>query len=296
MRKDRALLYALASQILWGLLPVYWKLLSALAPYQILVHRILWSAVFLHVLLSLFKGMGYPKKLIIDKSHYRYSILGGLLVSANWLIYIYSVNTSHVLEASLGYYMLPLIMGLLGFFMGEKLSKVQYLAYAFAAVGVFIEVRALGRFPLLSFVLALTFALYTVVKKKSSLNALDSLYAETVFVLPLALVYLFYVEFSGMGISGNMKGSMWLLLSTAGIVTALPLLLYGHGARGLPMSVVAFIQYISPTITFLLGVFVYHESFGKQRLLAFLLIWTGVLIFTLDQLRQRKKKALKQGL
>ena len=295
MKKDTSFIYALASQILWGLLPVYWKLLSALAPYQILVHRILWSAVFLHLLLSLFKGLSYPRKLLQDKTHYVCSLLGGLLVSANWLIYIYSVNSSHVLEASLGYYMLPLIMGIIGFFMGEKLSKVQYLAYVLAGLGVFVEIRSLGRFPLLSFALALTFALYTLVKKKSSLNALESLYTETSFVLPLALIYLFYVEFSGVGISGNLSGSMWLLVSSAGVVTAVPLLLYGHGARGLPMSVVAFIQYISPTLSFLLGVFVYHESFGKERLVAFVLIWCGVLLFTLDQVRQRKKKSPLKG-
>lgn len=290
MKKDQFLGYALASQILWGLLPIYWKLLALLNPYQILAHRILWSALFLHVLLSVVKGVRYPKELLKQKDHYLYSLLGGLLVSSNWLIYIYSVNSSHVLEASLGYYMLPLVMGILGLLMGEKLTKVQLLAYGFAAFGVLLEVRSLGRFPLLSFLLALSFGLYTLVKKKSALNALESLYTETVVVLPLAFFYLLYAETSGVGISGNLPNSVWLLASTTGIVTAIPLLLYGHGARGLSMKVVAFLQYVSPSLSFLLGVFVYHESFGKERLLAFVLIWCGVLIFTLDQGRRRKKK------
>lgn len=292
MKNNKALLLALLAQIIWGLLPIYWRLLNFLPPYQILVQRMLWSVVSLHILIYFIKGKGYTKKLLHDKSHRRTSLLGGLFVTANWFIYIWSVNSGHVLDASLGYYILPLLTGLFALFLGEKLNKNQWLAYGFAGLGVLISSLALGRFPWVALILASTFAIYTYFKKQSPLDSLDSLYAETVFMAPLALVYLIYSEATGSGISGNFPWTIWLLVSTAGVVTALPLLLFGYGARELPLKVISFIQYLSPSFTFLLGIFVFKESFDLVRLLSFVFIWCGVAIFTLDQVRRREKKGL----
>ncbi len=293
MQDKKPLLIALAAQVIWGLLPIYWKLLDFIEAYQILVQRMLWSVISLHILLYFLKGRGYSKDLLADRSHRKASILGGIFVSANWFIYIWSINSGHVLETSLGYYILPLITGLLGLALGEKISRKQWLAYAFALVGVLISTVRLGRFPWLALALALSFALFTYFKRESPLDALDSLYTETVFVAPLALVYLVFSELSGQGISGNFPASTWLLLSTTGVVTAFPLLLFGYGARALPLNITSFIQYLSPSITFLLGIFVFKEDFDSIRLLSFAFIWLGVLIFTQDQMKIKRRSSLE---
>lgn len=281
----KALQIAVAAQILWGLLPIYWKWLHELPSYQILVHRILWSMVFLHILLTVTRKRGYIKNLLQNPRHYRTSILGGLLVSFNWFIYIWSVNTGEILQASLGYYTMPLMTALFGIFLGESLNPRQWMAFAFAAAGVAVQMVALGTFPFISLALALSFSLYTVVKRQSPLESLDSLYTETLFVAPIALLYLIYAELTGAGITGNLPPAYWLRIFTTGMVTAIPLLLYGYGVRKVPLRVTAFIQYLNPTIALLVGVLLYHESFSPLRFFSFLLIWIAILIFTLDQIQ-----------
>lgn len=293
MKENKALFLALTSQLIWGVLPIYWKLLDFIEAYQILVQRMLWSLVSLHILLYFLKGKSYSKNLLADRSHWRVSILGGIFVSANWFIYIWAINNGYVLETSLGYYILPLITGLLGLIKGEKISSKLWIAYGFGLGGVIISTLALGRFPWLALALALSFALFTYFKKESPLDALDSLYTETAFVAPFALAYLFYSEFSGLGITGNFPPATWLLLATSGVVTALPLLLFGYAARALPLNITSFIQYLSPSITFLLGVFVFREAFDMTRLLSFILIWIGLIIFTKEQVEKRRKAQKK---
>lgn len=290
MDKKKALLLALLAQALWGILPLYWKLLAFIPPYQILAQRIVWSLVMLHLAIYFLKGRGYSRKLIGDRGHWRVSALGGIFVTANWFIYIWSVNSGFVLESSLGYYILPLMTGLLALLSGERLRRVQWVAYGLAAVGVIISTLALGRFPWVALLLSGTFAVFTYLKRESPLDSLDSLYMETIFVAPLALIFLFYWEFTGQGISGNFGSLNWLLLSTSGIVTALPLLLFGYGAKELPLSVTAFIQYISPSFSFFLGVFIFKEDFDLVRLASFAFIWLGVLVFTRDQIKSSNRK------
>lgn len=288
-RNTRALSAAILAQVLWGLLAIYWKWLAGLAPYQILVHRVLWSAVFLQILLMGLRGKRHPWNLLRDKSHRRTSLLGGVLVSINWLIYIWSVNSGRILEASLGYYILPLMTGLFGYFLGERFNRRQWIAFGFAMAGVLVQVASLGRFPVFSIILAISFSSYTVVKKQSKLDAIDSLYTETVFVLPIALLYMVYGEMTGGGITGNLPPTYWLRIATSGVITAVPLLLYGYGTRGLPLRVTAFIQYLNPTLALLLGVLVYQEPFGMLRFVSFVIIWIGVLLFTFDQVQTHKR-------
>ncbi|NLY72230.1 MAG: EamA family transporter RarD [Tissierellia bacterium] len=290
MDKKKALLLALLAQVLWGILPLYWKILAFIPPYQILAQRMVWSLVMLHLAIYFIKGRGYSRKLIRDRSHWRGSALGGIFVTANWFIYIWAVNSGFVLESSLGYYILPLMTGLLALLSGEKLRRVQWVAYGLAAVGVVISTLALGRFPWVALLLSGTFTVFTYLKRESPLDSLDSLYTETLFVAPVALIFLVYWEFTGQGISGNFSSLNWLLLSTTGIVTALPLLLFGYGAKELSLNINAFIQYISPSFTFLLGVFVFKEEFDLLRLASFVFIWLGVLVFTRDQIRRGRKK------
>lgn len=290
MDKKKALLLALLAQVLWGILPLYWKILAFIPPYQILAQRMVWSLVMLHLAIYFLKGRGYSRKLIRDRSHWRGSALGGIFVTANWFIYIWAVNSGFVLESSLGYYILPLMTGLLALLSVEKLRRVQWVAYGLAAVGVVISTLALGRFPWVALLLSGTFTVFTYLKRESPLDSLDSLYTETLFVAPVALIFLVYWEFTGQGISGNFSSLNWLLLSTTGIVTALPLLLFGYGAKELSLNINAFIQYISPSFTFLLGVFVFKEEFDLLRLASFVFIWLGVLVFTRDQIRRGRKK------
>lgn len=285
IQKRGTLAAAVGSQILWGSLPVYWKWLHELPPYQILVHRVLWSFVFLHLLLTLIRGRKFLPRLLQDRTHRKASLLGGLLVSINWLVYIWSVNNGRIIEASLGYYMMPLMTALFGFFLGESFNRTQWLAFLFAAAGVVVQMLALGTFPIYGLILALAFSSYTVIKKQNTLNAMDSLYAETLFVAPLALAYLLYAEFTGTGITGNLPPSYWLRIMTSGVVTAVPLLLYGYGVRGIPLRLTAFIQYLNPSITLVIGVLLFKEPFGTLRFFSFLLIWIGILIFTIDRLK-----------
>lgn len=290
MKKNKALFLAVLAQVIWGLLAIYWKVLDFLPAYQILVHRMLWSVISLHILIYFLKGRGYSKKLLADRSHRRISLLGGVFITLNWFLYIWSINSGHVLEASLGYYILPLITGLIGLLLGEKLNQKQWLANGFAFVGVLISTLGLGRVPWVALALALTFAIYTYLKKQSPLDAIDSLYTETIFMAPLALIYFLYSEVSGMGISGNFPWTVWLLVATTGVVTALPLLLFGYGARKLPFKIISFIQYLSPSFTFLLGIFLFKEDFDLMRLFSFVFIWLGLGIFTLDQIKNKEKK------
>lgn len=290
------LLAAVLAQMSWGLLPVYWKWLGQLAPYQILVHRILWSALFLHLLLWVQQGKNHSLNLLRNREVRWQSIFGGIFVSINWLIYIWSVNSGRILESSLGYYILPLVTGLFGYFLGERFNQRQWLAFAFATLGVLVQIVALGYFPLFSFLIAFSFSSYTVIKKHNKLNALDSLYLETMYIAPLALIYLVWTEFSGAGISGNLAPSFWLRMATTGIITASPLLLYGYGTRSLPLRMTAFIQYLNPSLSLLIGVWFYHEAFHPTRMLSFVFIWIGVEIFTWDQVRRHQRsKSGKTG-
>lgn len=283
-RYSQGLIAAVLAQTLWGLLPVYWKWMADLAPYQILVHRVIWSFVFLQIVLFT-RGKNHVRALLRDPTHRKTSLAGGVLVSINWLLYIWSVNTGRILEASLGYYIMPLLTGAFGLLLGETFSRRQGIAFGFAAVGVLVQMVALGRFPVFALILALVFAGYTVVKKKSPLNAMDSLYAETLCVLPFALLYLVYSEWHGSGITGNLPQVYWLRAATTGVITAVPLLLYGYGVQRIPLRVTAFAQYLNPTISLLLGVLLYKETFSTLRFVSFLIIWIGVVLFTADRLQ-----------
>ncbi len=269
---------------IWGLLPLYWKLVSAINPYEIFAQRVVWSFVFVGLIL-VYKGrIATFCKVIASPKQWIQILLPSFFISVNWLVYIWSVNNGYVIETSLGYYINPLVLTLFGsLFFKERLTGLQKIGIGFAAVGVVLKTVMYGSVPVIALVLAISFAVYGLLKKKSNLDSLTGLGFETLVVGIPSFAYLIWAESGGHGIVGNLQPTFWLLIALSGIVTAIPLLLYAEGTKKLPLNVVGFLQYIAPTIGLILGIFVFKEPFDFKSLSAFLLIWVGLVFFSYSQ-------------
>ncbi|TWI56739.1 chloramphenicol-sensitive protein RarD [Pseudomonas duriflava] len=273
----------LSAYVLWGLFPLYFKLLATLPALEILVQRIVWSALAGTLMLTFWKHPGWWANLRAHPRHIAQLGLTGLLVGGNWLIYIWAVNNGHMLEASLGYYINPLINVLLGLvLLGERLRPLQWLAVAIAAIGVVQQVWTLGQLPWVSLALAFSFAFYGLLRKRTPVAALPGMVVETWLLLPLAIIALPLLTQAVSLESAVWSSPLALLLVLSGPVTLIPLLCFNAAARKLPYSTIGFLQYIAPTLVLLLAVFVFHEPFPQERLLAFLCIWVALLIFSVD--------------
>ncbi|NVO21316.1 MAG: EamA family transporter RarD [Bacteroidetes bacterium] len=284
------LFYALACYSSWGIFPLYWKLLSQVPAQQILAHRIVWSAFFLLVMILVLKN---NKFLIYLKTPRTVGLLliTGILIGGNWFVYIYAVNHEHIVEASLGYYINPLVNVLLGvIFLHERLKKLQILAVLFAFAGVTWLTFHLGRVPWVSLYLAVSFALYGLLRKKANLESLPGLLIETLLLSPLALYYLWFVNQQGSGMFLHASWLTNLLLILGGPVTAIPLFWFGKAATRIPLSTIGFIQYLSPTFQLLIGLFVFHEAFNPVFLASFGLVWTGLVIYTVSLFRDYRQR------
>ncbi len=279
---------AIGAHLLWGILPVYWKLVNCVPALEILAHRIVWCFVFL-VLVLLATGkissfLDELRELVSNLKKLFGIIIASLFISVNWLTYIWAVNTNHVIDTSLGYYINPLVSVLLGIIvLKEKLSFWQMVSFFLAMIGVLNMTFQFGAVPWISLILAASFGLYGLCKKMINLGEVTGITLETLAVSPLALLYLAYVYNNGGGAFGLANPGISGLLAGAGIMTALPLLLFASSTRRLPLSVVGFIQYISPTISLLLGVFLYHEPFTSSHLVSFIFIWTALTVFSLSR-------------
>lgn len=286
--------YAVFAYVVWGLLPMYWKLVEIVSPGEILASRIIWSFVFMFLLL-IFTRRVNKLKAVLKEFKQKPKILfalgsASLIVSFNWFIYIYAVNNDYVVQASLGYYMNPLVSVLLGvIILKEKLSVSQYISFVLAAIGVIILTVSYGSFPWIALSLAITFAVYGLAKKLIPVDSDLGLTLETMFITPLALTYIGYLFITGNNFFLNNSLSIDLLLMGAGIATAVPLLYFAKGARSIPLSTLGFLQYIAPTIMLFLGVFVYQETFTKVDLIAFLFIWVALILYYYSFLRSYKK-------
>ncbi|MCL6632594.1 MAG: EamA family transporter RarD [Alicyclobacillus herbarius] len=282
-------LSAIGAYLLWGILPIYWKLLNGAAADEVLAHRIIWSFAFMLLLLVVTRHvrdlttdikslLAAPKKALLMVS-------ASVLITINWYTFIWAVNHGHVVEASLGYYINPLVSVLLGVvFLKEKLSMWQIVSVIVAFMGVLLLTVHTGTFPWISLILALSFGLYGLFKKTVHLGAMTGLTIETSVMTPVAGIFLacFYTRGGHALPTANVQW-IWLLLS--GIVTAVPLLLFANGANRIPLSLIGFFQYISPTIMLILGTFLYHEPFNQQDLMAFILIWVSLALFTVAKTR-----------
>ncbi|MCY7567760.1 EamA family transporter RarD [Bacillus safensis] len=292
-QQSKGVLYTAASFTLWGLFPLYWKLMEHISSGEILAHRILWSFVFMCGILLYLKqvrpAMQTVKGLILDGKAFFLLLLSAILISVNWYVYIWAVNHGLMLEASLGYYINPLVSVLLGIiFLKERLNKWQTIAILIAAFGVILSTVQYGSFPVVAFLLALSFGFYGLIKKRMSFTSAIGLTIETLLLAPAALVYLlFFLKEPVVTMNPNSFGSLGLLFF-AGVFTAVPLLLFSEGAKRIPLYQVGILQYIAPTITLFLGLFVYHEHLSAAKIVTFLCIWVAILLFTTSQLRMKK--------
>ncbi|MCK8060357.1 MULTISPECIES: EamA family transporter RarD [unclassified Fusibacter] len=278
------LAFGTSAFILWGLLPLYWKLVSAISPYQIFSQRVVWSLVFVLGILLVTKEWDAFKRLVTQREMWLKMLGPAVFISINWLTYIWSVNNGYVIEASLGYYINPLVLTLFGLVLfKERLNGLQWIGILFAATGVIYKTITYGQVPYVALVLAVSFAIYGVLKKVSKVGSVLGLGFETLIVGIPAFVYLLTQEASGHGITGNLPAGFWILISISGLATATPLLLYAESTKRLPLNVMGFLQYIAPTISLMLGIFVFKEAFDLNSLISFLLIWTGLLSFSIAQ-------------
>jgi chloramphenicol-sensitive protein RarD len=279
--RARGLLLALAAYLAWGLLPLYFKSIREVPPLEILSHRIVWSLALLSALVAATGGAR------AFRAAFRRDLLPVLaattaLISTNWGAYIWAVNSGHIVDASLGYFLNPLVNVLLGvLFLGEGLSRAQRIAVGLAAVGVLVLVVRAGTFPWVALVLASTFGLYGLVRKRARLDAVRGLFAETALLAPLALGFLLSRASDGTGAFGTALRPT-LLLAAAGIITALPLVWFTQAVHRLRLSTLGLVQYVAPTGQFLLGVLVYREPFHTAHAVAFGLIWGSLAIYTWD--------------
>jgi len=282
------LLFGVGSYILWGLFPLYWPLLEPANPLEIVSHRAVWTLVFCLIVLALTKQM--HSTLAIIK---RPKILAGLflttiLVSINWLTYIWATNNGHVVEAALGYYINPLIIIAFGvLLLREKMRPLQWLAVGIAAVGVTILTIDYGRLPWVAISLALSWGTYGLVKKKLDLGALNGLAIETLISLIPYAGYLIYLGKQGTGQFGHTPG-LTILLISAGAVTAIPLLLFNGSTTRLPYSIIGLLQYITPTIQFSIGVWLRHEDMPAARWVGFLIIWVALIALGADLVKSSR--------
>jgi len=275
--------YGSSAFILWGLLPLYWKLLEAVPAIEILAHRVFWSFVVVTLVVVLTGGW---KTLLLSLANRKKLLLifsCGFIISLNWFTYIYAVNSGFVIEASMGYYINPLVVVLLGVTVfREKLGRWQLTALLLATAGVLLITLQYGRIPWIALLLAGTFAAYGLIKKIIRLDPVSGLVLETFIVMPIALLYIVSLERSGTGALGTMPLFTVFILAGTGIITAAPLFFYARGIEKTTFSMMGFLQYIAPTINLLLGIFVFREYFSLIHLISFCFIWVALIIFTLS--------------
>ncbi|HRO87200.1 MAG TPA: EamA family transporter RarD [Gammaproteobacteria bacterium] len=281
-------LYAIAAFGFWGLTPVYYKLMPHVPPVEVLAHRVVWSVVFGALFVSLVSAWPAVRSALANPRTLRALALTAALVSTNWLIYIYAVVSDQVMATSLGYYINPLVNVLLGMlFLGERLGRGRTLAVALAALGTASLAFELGGLPWISLTLAFSFGFYGLIRKRLGLPAMAALFVETLLVAPLALLALGWFGVQGESAFGSDLRTTVLLIF-AGPVTLLPLLWFAEAARRLPLITVGFFQYLAPTLTFLLATLVYSEPFTLAWAVTFVLIWSGLAVFTIDSIRTRQ--------
>jgi chloramphenicol-sensitive protein RarD len=289
------LLAAAGAFILWGVLPVYWKLLQEVPPYEILCHRMFWSLLLTLGLVLLTGRRRVFQQALKERKNIQTFVTTGLLLAVNWFLYIWAVNAGFIVEASLGYFINPLINVFFGMvFFRERMRPVQWFALFLALLGVLYLTFYYGRFPWIALVLATSFAFYGLLHKKNSLGALNGLCLETGVLFLPATAILIGFACNGGGAFGRIDLSGSLLLIGTGVVTTVPLLLFGYAAQKIPLSTLGLMQYLAPSISLVLGVFIYGEDFPRARMIGFMLIWGALAIFLAENLlrRFRKKKSL----
>ncbi|MCX7166086.1 MAG: EamA family transporter RarD [Rhodocyclales bacterium] len=275
--------------LIWGLVPIFFKQIAEVPAVEIIAHRVVWAMLLMTALIGFGRGFGDALRIARIPTQLARIALASALVISNWLTFVWGVNNDHILETSLGYFILPLLNVALGVLvLKERLRPLQWLAVLLAAVGVAIEAARAGGLPWIALVLAGTFGIYGLLRKQLPLDAASGLFLETVCMTPLALGWLTWLAYSNQSHFGGglefLSGRDLMLIAT-GPITAIPLLLFAVAARRLPLSMMAFLQYLAPSITFLLAVFIYREPLDLRRALTFAAIWLGLAIYSFDLLK-----------
>lgn len=291
--------YAALAYFLWGILPTYWRSVNTFNPYEILFHRVVWSALFMVILIICLKKWSTfradTKALFHRKKELLALFIASLVIMVNWGIFIWAINNHHVLQASLGYYINPLMSIALGFlFMKERFNKLEILAIILAAIGVLFMTVKGGTFPYISIILAASFALYGLMKKYVHIDAIYSIALETIITLPIAFLGIGFLAQQDENHFGINHTSFLILF--AGAATAIPLILFTAGAKRIPLSLIGFLQYISPTLILLQGVFLFGEPFNLTDFLTFLFIWLGLILYSYSKFIQFKSVQRKKML
>ncbi|MBP9502305.1 MAG: EamA family transporter RarD [Candidatus Promineofilum sp.] len=288
---NKGVIYAAISYVCWGLLPIYWKTLHEVPAGQILAHRIVWSLVFVGLVLAVRRHWGWLGGALHRPRVLLTFVLSGLLLGVNWFVYIWGVNAGFIVETSLGYFINPLVNVLLGYLiLKEKLRGPQWLALSVALAGVLYLTFSYGAFPWIALTLAFTFGFYGLIRKTAALNSAEGLFLETAVLFLPALGFLLLQEMRGVGALAHSGITTNLLLMGAGVVTSVPLLLFASGARKITMTTLGLLQYIAPTLQFLIGVLIYHEEFGPSRVVGFGLIWLALILYSGEGLLRKRRQ------
>ena len=289
---NRGIAYALGAYIFWGLHPIYWKLLQNVPSFEIVSHRILWSFIFFAFIISFRKEWKVLARKIKESKNKLIIFVPALLIGSNWAMYIWAVNANFIIETSLGYFICPLITVFLGVvFLHESLRRIQWIAVFIAATGVLIMTFIYGQFPWISLYLAGTWGTYGLLRKKSPLNSVEGLTLETALLSLPAVIYLAFLTTNNNG-SFLIDLPTTLLLIGSGITSGLPLLVFIAGARMINLSLIGILQYIYPTLIFMVGAFIYGEPLGEAKMIGFLFIWSALVIYTLEGTLSLKRRKL----
>ncbi len=290
MNYKKGLMAALGCATLWGLLPLYWKTLASIDSTVIIFYRILMVALVCALISLRQRGARALMQPLKDLKGVLSMVLCGAIITFNWSLYIWAVNAGYVIETSAGYYMEPLIVCLFGIVIfAEKFTSYRKIAFGFALVGVLITVVSLNRVPYIALGLALSFACYAALKKRIKYEAVTGLFYETVFLAPIALGVIIYLETRGVGALAVATPTQYILLLMCGLATAIPLSLFAYAAQNLPLITLGVTEYISPTIALLLGIFVFNEPFDYIQFLTFAFIWVGLVVFTIGEAKLVKQ-------
>ncbi|WP_211165933.1 EamA family transporter RarD [Azoarcus sp. TTM-91] len=292
--RRQGVLAALGAFVIWGLAPLYFRAVDSVPPFEIVAHRILWSVALLAALLALLpRSGGFAGLRAIRRQPRLLGLLAltSLLTSGNWLLFVWAINAHRLVEAILGYFMTPLVNILFGrLFLGERMRPAQQLAVALACAGVAWQIWQLGRAPWIALFLAATFGTYGLLRKRAPVDAIGGLFVETVIAAPVAAAYIGWLAAQGLlAWGGELQAT--LLLPFSCVITAVPLMLFAIGARRLPLSTLGFLQYLAPTLGFLIAIFVFREPLDSDRLVSFVLIWIALVIYSADMMRRTRSPA-----
>ncbi|MBP8632228.1 MAG: EamA family transporter RarD [Synergistaceae bacterium] len=295
-RNAKGIIALFSAYLMWGAMPIYWKAIEAVSSFEILGHRVIWSVVFTLVLITLKRNWQVIGKMLRSrKKDVLWLAAGGFLISFNWGLYIWAVNGGRILETSLGYFINPLLSMFLGMiFFKEKLNRIQTLALVLAVLGVSIELVAAGSLPLVSLGLAISFGLYGVLKKTVAVEPEIALFTETVTVAPFALAWLIFLQKEGLS-SFPYDSMTNLMLAGAGIMTSIPLLMFAYGASRVPLTTVGFVQFVTPTLSFAIGLLIFKEDINMNRVFTFMFIWAALILYTTDLVFSGRKSPRKNN-